>query len=136
MTACTALGVYPPELFPLRVRGKANALCTSFNWIFNFALGYFTPPAFENIQWRTYIIFGVFCTAMFIHVFFMFPETTGRTLEEVEALFTDPNGIAYIGTPAWKTSGSFHRGALMEKGIRDEEKMAASPAVDHVEESV
>lgn len=125
-TDITTLGVYPPELYPLRVRGKANALCTSFNWAFNFALGYFTPPAFENIQWKTYIIFGVFCTAMFIHVFFMFPETTGRTLEEVEAIFTDPNGIPYIGTPAWKTSGSFTRAALLEQGFKDEEKAAGA----------
>jgi hypothetical protein len=43
---------YPPELFPLRVRGKAVALCTSANWAFNFALGYFVPPAFQNIQWK------------------------------------------------------------------------------------
>ena len=47
--------IYPPELFPLRVRGKAVALCTSANWIFNFALSYFVPPAFENIQWKTYM---------------------------------------------------------------------------------
>ena len=56
--------IYPPELYPLRVRGKAVALATSANWAFNFALGYFVPPAFVNIQWRTYIIFGVFCVAM------------------------------------------------------------------------
>lgn len=31
--------IYPPELFPLRVRGKAVALATSSNWAFNFALG-------------------------------------------------------------------------------------------------
>ena len=30
--------IYPSELFPLRVRGKAVALCTAANWIFNFAL--------------------------------------------------------------------------------------------------
>jgi len=65
--------IYPPELYPLRVRGKAVALSTSANWAFNFALGYFVPPAFVNIQWRTYLLFGVFCVAMFIHVFFMFP---------------------------------------------------------------
>jgi len=29
---------YPPELYPLRVRGKAVALATSGNWAFNFAL--------------------------------------------------------------------------------------------------
>jgi MFS family permease len=94
---------YPPELFPLRVRGKAVALSTSANWAFNFALGYFVPPAFENIQWKVYILFGVFCATMFLHVFFMFPETAGKSLEEVEAMFTNPKGIRYIGTPAWRT---------------------------------
>lgn len=39
---------------------------------------------------------------MFIHVFFLFPETAGKTLEETELIFEDPNGIPYIGTPAWK----------------------------------
>lgn len=47
--------IYPPELYPLRVRGKAVALATSSNWIFNFALGYFVPPSLENIQWKSYL---------------------------------------------------------------------------------
>lgn len=97
--------VYPPELFPLRVRGKAVAMSTSANWIFNFALGYFVPPAFENIQWKTYIIFGVFCFAMFVHVFFMFPETAGKSLEQVESMFTSGTGSRkYLGTAPWRTS--------------------------------
>ncbi|RMJ17853.1 hypothetical protein CDV36_002513 [Fusarium kuroshium] len=94
---------YPPELFPLRLRGKGVALATSANWAFNTALGLFTPVAFENIRYKTYLIFGVFNVAMFIHVFFMFPETAGKTLEETEHMFEDPNGIAYLGTSAWKT---------------------------------
>jgi len=100
--------IYPPELYPLRVRGKAVALSTSANWAFNFALGYFVPPAFVNIQWRTYVLFGVFCIAMFLHVLFLFPETAGKHLEEVEDMFLDPNGIAYLGTPAWKTKVGQH----------------------------
>ncbi|KAJ9145035.1 Hexose transporter [Pleurostoma richardsiae] len=95
--------IYPPELFPLRLRGKGVAMATSGNWAFNTALGLFTPVAFENIRWKTYIIFGVFNTAMFFHVLFLCPETAGKTLEETEAMFEDPNGIKYIGTPAWKT---------------------------------
>jgi len=108
--------IYPPELYPLRVRGKAVALATSGNWAFNFALGYFVPPAFQNIKWETYILFGVFCVAMFVHVFFMFPETAGKTLEEVEELFTDPHGPRYVGTPAWKTHITTKRVELIEKG--------------------
>ncbi|KAJ5627246.1 general substrate transporter [Penicillium herquei] len=94
---------YPPELYPLRLRGKGTSMATSGNWIFNMALGLFTPSAFENITWKTYILFGVFNACAFIHVYFCFPETAGKTLEEIEAIFEDPNGIKYLGTPAWKT---------------------------------
>jgi hypothetical protein len=62
-------------------------LSAATNWIFNFALAYFVAPAFTNIQWRTYIIFGVFCAAMTVHVFFTYPETAGRSLEEIDILF-------------------------------------------------
>ena len=117
--------IYPPELYPLRVRGKAVALATSSNWAFNFALGYFVPPAFVSIQWRVYILFGVFCACMFIHVFFMFPETAGKTLEEVEDIFLDPLGPKYVGTPAWKTRISTKRTEALEKGKLDEEKAEA-----------
>jgi len=69
----------------------------------NFALGYFVPPAFVSIEWRVYVVFGVFCLAMTLHVFFLFPETAGKPLEEVNAMFEDPHGLPYLGTPAWKT---------------------------------
>lgn len=88
--------VYPPELFGNRLRGKSNSVATSCNWAFNFALGYFVPPAFHNIQWKSYLIFGTFAVAMTVHIFFAFPETAGKTLEEVDEIFAS-------GVPAWKT---------------------------------
>lgn len=114
--------IYPPELYPLRVRGKATALATSANWAFNFALAYFVPPSFVNIQWKTYLLFGIFCLCMFIHVFFMFPETAGKTLEEVEEMFTDPSGPRNIGTPAWKTHTTTEHILRAERGEIDAEK--------------
>jgi MFS family permease len=108
--------IYPPELFPLRVRGKAVAITTASNWIFNFALSYFVPPAFVNIQWKVYIIFGVFCTAMAIHVFFCFPETSGKTLEDIEEMFL-------TGIPAWKTHVDYQSTRKAEAGdMNDKEK--------------
>ncbi|RDA92109.1 hypothetical protein CP533_6069 [Ophiocordyceps camponoti-saundersi (nom. inval.)] len=98
--------IYPPELFPLRLRGKGVALATSGNWAFNTALGFFVPVALANIKWRTYLLFAIFNVAAFFHVLFLFPETAGKTLEETEAMFEDPNGIKYLGTPAWKTKVS------------------------------
>lgn len=108
--------IYPPELFPLRLRGKGVAVTTSANWAFNLALGLFTPPAFVNIMWKTYIIFGVFCTLMFFHVFFLFPETAGKTLEETEYMFEDPTGFKYLGTPAWKTRTNTRNIIAIEHG--------------------
>ena len=107
--------VYPPELFPLRVRGKAVALTTSSNWIFNFALSYFVPPAFVNIKWKVYLIFGVFCAAMALHTFLCFPETAGKTLEDIEEMFIE-------GLPAWKTKPDFANSRRVERGIVDPEK--------------
>ncbi|ORZ27397.1 general substrate transporter [Lobosporangium transversale] len=87
---------YPAEIYPLRIRSKAVSLSTASNWAFNFILAYAVPPLLENIQYKTYFIFGAFCVAMTIHVFFMFPETKGHTLEEMDELFNSD-------VPAWKT---------------------------------
>jgi len=40
---------------------------------------------------------------MFSHVFFLFPETSQKLLEEVEEIFDDtsPGSIRLIGIPAW-----------------------------------
>ena len=89
--------LYCSEIFPTRQRGLASGISAGANWIFNFALAMFVPTAFKNITWRTYIIFLVFCVVMTVHVYFMFPETKGKTLEEIEMMWN-------AKIPAWKTS--------------------------------
>lgn len=125
---------YPAELYPLRVRGKAVALATSANWAFNFALAYFVPPAFATITWKTYVVFAVFCFTMFWHVFFFFPETANKTLEEVADIFDDtkPGAIKYLGQPAWKTHNDRRNVVRLEKNeIDPEAKLAVEPDVEH-----
>jgi len=46
------------ELVPLPVRGPANALATSANWLSNFAVVLIVPYCFEMIGWKTYIPFA------------------------------------------------------------------------------
>lgn len=89
--------IYCSEIFPLRQRALANGLTAAANWIFNFAIAMFTPVAFTNITWKTYIIYGVFCVAMFVHVAVLFPETKGKTLEEIEQMWE-------ARIPAWRTA--------------------------------
>ncbi|KAF5372329.1 hypothetical protein D9615_009264 [Tricholomella constricta] len=78
---------YPAELYSLKIRGKAVSLATATNWVFNFALAWAVPPGLANVAWKTYYIFATFNFAACIHIFFMYPETVGRTLEEVEEIF-------------------------------------------------
>jgi len=88
---------YPAEIFPMRVRAKAIAVATATNWIFNFALAWFAPPALSNIYYKTYFLFGTFNWAALINFFFCHPETAGRTLEEIEEVFAQ----GHVFT-AWK----------------------------------
>ena len=69
------------------IRSKTTSVGVGVNWIGNFALTFFTPPAFQNIQWRTFIIFGAFNVTSLIHVFLFFQETKNKTLEEMDEVF-------------------------------------------------
>ncbi|CAG7922132.1 unnamed protein product [Penicillium olsonii] len=79
--------LYPAEITNLRIRTQANALSTSSNWMSNFLIVMITPPAFKNLGYQTYIMFAVFNAALIPAVYFFFPETKGRTLEELDIMF-------------------------------------------------
>ncbi|KAK9384092.1 general substrate transporter [Kockiozyma suomiensis] len=99
MTWGPGIWLYVSEIFPMKQRAVGNGFCGAWNWIFNFALAFFVPPAFTNIQWKTYIIFSVFCICMAVNVFFLFPETKGKTLEEVDILWEEK-------IKPWKTANA------------------------------
>ncbi|GAA6018298.1 hypothetical protein JCM10207_000795 [Rhodosporidiobolus poonsookiae] len=110
---------YASEIFPTRVRGKAVSFATATNWVFNFALAYATPPAFRNIQWKTYFVFMTFNFAAAIHIYFMFPETKGRTLEEMEEVFATVPPFA-----AWRADAN-----LGKKTLADLEAAGPRPSI-------
>lgn len=78
-------------------RQRGAAISTATNWAFNFAIAMFTPVGFANINWRTYIIYAACCVAMLFQVFFFFPETKGKRLEEIDQIWVEK-------VPAWKTA--------------------------------
>jgi len=114
---------YPAEIFPMRVRSKAISLSTASNWAFNTALAWAVPPALANISFKTYFIFAAFNAAAAIHVFFMFPETKGRTLEEIEDVFTAGHVFS-----AWAVDSSVGRKTLADV-------VGADPKLGHRRES-
>ncbi|KAJ9611136.1 hypothetical protein H2200_004319 [Cladophialophora chaetospira] len=85
--------LYPAEIVPLKIRAPSNALSTSANWIFNFMVVMITPVSFSSIKWKTYIIFAVINAAMVPVVYFFYPETAYRSLEEMDTIFHKTKNI-------------------------------------------
>ncbi|KAG0745594.1 hypothetical protein G6F57_009177 [Rhizopus arrhizus] len=80
--------VYPAEIYPLAIRAKGTSLTTAANWLMNFVISLFVPVMLTTITWGTYIFFGCCCAVMAICVFLFFPETKGRSLEEMDLVFS------------------------------------------------
>ncbi|GAB1198487.1 hypothetical protein APSETT444_007810 [Aspergillus pseudonomiae] len=79
--------LYPAELSPIKTRAKANAISTCNNWLFNFTVVMITPVMVEHIGWGTYLFFAAW-NAVFIPIIWLFyPETAGRSLEEIDLIF-------------------------------------------------
>lgn len=97
LTLAPVCWVYAAEVWSLGTRATGMGIAAIGNWLFNFALGLFIPPAFRNILWKTFIIFGVLCIAAAAHFFFTYPETCQKTIEEIEFLFSKD------GPHPWKT---------------------------------
>lgn len=88
LTLAPIAWVYTAEVWSLETRATGVALATVANWLFNFAIGLFIPPAFQNISCKLFIIFGILCMAAAVQAFFTYPETAGKTIEEIELLFS------------------------------------------------
>jgi hypothetical protein len=84
--------LYPAEIVPLKIRAPANGLSTSANWAFNFMVVMITPVSFSSIGYKTYIIFAVINAFIFPVVYFIYPETAYRSLEEIDTIFRKTKG--------------------------------------------
>jgi hypothetical protein len=52
-----------------------------------------TPVAIESIGYQYYIVFGAVAFTVTPAVYFLFPETMGRSLEEIDLLFRDSPSV-------------------------------------------
>lgn len=76
--------VYPAELMPLHLREKGMGLAVIFYWLFDFMMVEITPIALERIGYRFYIILAVFNIIIATVIYFVFPETAGKSLEQID----------------------------------------------------
>lgn len=81
--------VLPAEIFNLGSRSRAMAITTSATWMCNFIIGLVTPGMLETMGWGTYVFFAAFCLLALGFTYFFVPETRGRSLEDMDAVFGD-----------------------------------------------
>ncbi|PSN60154.1 hypothetical protein BS50DRAFT_506960 [Corynespora cassiicola Philippines] len=79
--------LYPAEVNPIKTRAKANAVSTCTNWLFNFTVVMITPVMIRNIGWGTYLVFACINAGFFPFIYFFYPETKKRSLEEIDLIF-------------------------------------------------
>ncbi|GAM42164.1 hypothetical protein TCE0_043f15883 [Talaromyces pinophilus] len=80
--------LYATEIAPLRLRAAISGLGVATFWAFNFLMAEITPIAFDAISWRYFITFAALNSLMIPVIYFFFPETAGRDLEEIDEIFT------------------------------------------------
>ncbi|KAJ5780075.1 hypothetical protein N7457_005235 [Penicillium paradoxum] len=85
--------LYAAEMAPLEVRAAVNAISTATVWSFTFLIAQVTPVGFASIGNRYYIVFAVINAVIVPSVYFFFPETKGRSLEEIDEIFAQSKTI-------------------------------------------
>ena len=118
-----------------------------------------TPPAFAAIDYNTYTVFACINAFMVPCVYFFYPETAYRSLEEMDEIFHDVHGIrgafdvvkvsltkphrfgkkgelliSYEETEAYKRVGERRRSSLAAQGMPEPRKIEEDAGTQHDEE--
>lgn len=77
------------EMYPNRVRGIAMSIAGLALWVGTYLIGQFTPWCMSHLTPAgTFFLFAVMCLPYMYIMWKKIPETTGRTLEEIELFWT------------------------------------------------
>lgn len=73
------------EMYPTRIRGMAMSIAGFALWIGTYLVGQLTPWMLQNLTpTGTFLLFALMCMPYMLIVWKLIPETTGKSLEEIE----------------------------------------------------
>ncbi|KAJ5690533.1 hypothetical protein N7462_004925 [Penicillium macrosclerotiorum] len=124
--------VYVAEIFPNHLRAQGVAIGLSAFYLTSEVTLVAAPVALNTIGWRFYLVLIVPSLFYITAIYLLFPETKGRTLEEIGALFGDAeNVVSHWYDANEEDREKIAREALDENtGIHDKEP---KPAAVHAE---
>ncbi len=110
--ACFAFSIGPlkfvvaSEIFPNAIRGRALAISVMTMWVADTIVGQLTPVFLKWLGTAgTFWIFSFFCMVAFVCVYYLLPETKGKSLEQIELQLKDE---APESMPAFSRQVPFH----------------------------
>ncbi|KAJ3865335.1 general substrate transporter [Lentinula novae-zelandiae] len=105
---------YPAEIYSTRTRAKATAVTSSASWISNLLISSLKLPLLLSPISDGNLVFAICGHTNALFVWAFYPETTGRRLEEMDALFQDAP-LFVANTPYANKQDRF----LAEKELRE-----------------
>jgi MFS family permease len=85
MSQGAVIWVYIGEIFPNSVRSKGQGVGSASHWIMNTLIALAFPVVVHSFSKETpFVFFAVMTVVQFLVVLFVFPETKGQTLEELQ----------------------------------------------------
>lgn len=84
---------YPTELWPYSLRSKGITCELLSIYVSLVIVAFVNPIGMENIGWKYYIVYCCFLAVFLAVTCAFFPETKGRSLEEVAELFDGPGAV-------------------------------------------
>lgn len=89
LSICAVVWVILSEMYPVKVRGVAMSIAGLALWIGTYLIGQLTPWLLENLSPSgTFLLFAAMCVPYILIMWRLVPETTGKSLEEIEQYWT------------------------------------------------
>ncbi|KAJ8097647.1 general substrate transporter [Lipomyces tetrasporus] len=85
----TVWAAYSAEIFPTSIRARGVGIATFLNFCTQIVLSEVSPIALESVEWKYYFVFIGFDVILLVLFCTIFPETKGKSLEEINGLFGD-----------------------------------------------
>ncbi|KAL5338564.1 putative MFS sugar transporter [Aspergillus crustosus] len=111
---------YMVELFPYMVRSSGLSWFQFYSRGASFFATYVNPIGLDRIQWRWLIVYCCWLGFEVVFIYFIFPETHGRTLEELSFLFEGKDKANEVAAAVHKQIGDDEKGATVHTEVRED----------------
>ncbi|OKL56581.1 hypothetical protein UA08_08124 [Talaromyces atroroseus] len=88
--------LYPSEVAPAQLRVAMQAFAIANQWLWMFIVAMITPTALDTIGYRYYIVYAVIGGMIPPTIYFFYPETKNRSLEDIDRLFREAPSVLSV----------------------------------------